>query len=291
MPEEIAQGVNGVDLCYETIGDPADPPLLLIMGMGGQLVWWDDGLCAEFAGRGFHVIRYDNRDIGRSTRQHGAVGLGAAYLRRRSPYTLDDLADDAAALLEHLGSGRAHVAGVSMGGMIGQLLAIRRPDLVRSLTSIMSSTGNRRAGWPTRRGLAAIMAKPAKTREEYVESLLNTFRVIGSPGVPFDADRIRARARRSFDRGLNPAGVARQLSAVLAAPDRTPRLRGLRIPAAVVHGADDPLIGLSGGLATMRAIPGAELHVMNGMGHDLHPAYWTWLAGIIERTAARTVPA
>jgi len=287
MAEQIARGVNGIDLCYETIGDPAGPPLLLVMGLGAQLVWWDDGLCAELAGRGFHVIRYDNRDIGRSSYLHGKVGIAEAYLRRLSPYTLDDLADDAVALVERLGTGPVHVAGASMGGMIGQLLAIRRPDLVRSLTSIMSTTGSRRVGWPRRRGLTAILTKPAKSREEYAEALVRTFRMIGSPGLPFDADRFRARAEQCWDRGYNPAGTARQLTAVLAAPDRTPLLRRLRLPVAVLHGAADPLVDVSGGRATARAVPGAELHVIDGMGHDLHPRHWARTADVIEGTATR----
>lgn len=289
MPESFARDLNGIDLCYDTTGDPAAPALLLIMGLSGQLVWWDDALCAELAGRGFQVIRYDNRDMGRSSRVSGRVGLPAAYLRRQSPYSIEDLADDAAGLLAALGISSAHVAGVSLGGMIAQSLAIRRPELVRSLTSIMSTTGSRFAGRPSPRGMAAVLVKAAADRDEYIAQHLKTMRAIGSPGFAFDTDRIRRRAELSFDRGINPAGSARQLTAVLSAADRTPGLSRLRVPAAVVHGASDPLIDVSGGLATVRAIPDSELHVRHGMGHDLPEPLWPWLADIIERTAARTV--
>ncbi|MGH3648323.1 MAG: alpha/beta fold hydrolase [Micromonosporaceae bacterium] len=294
MPERIANGVNGIELCYETFGDPDHEPLLLIMGLGAQMIWWADELCALLADREFHVIRYDNRDCGRSTAMHGRVSLPAAYLRRRAPYALEDLAGDAAGLLETLGAGPAHVVGCSMGGMIAQLLAIRHPERVRSLTSIMSTTGNRLVGRPSTRGAAALLSAPPTERGAYIEHLVRTFRAIGSPGYPFEAERMRDRAARTFDRGVNRAGTARQLAACLAAPDRTRQLRQVRVPTAVIHGAADPLVQLSGGIATGRAVPGAELHVIRGMGHDLPSALWPRYADIIEdraRTASRRAAA
>jgi len=286
MAEQFARGVNGIDLCYETFGDPADPPLLLVMGLSAPMIWWDEPLCEQLAGRGFHVIRFDNRDSGRSTSVGGRASVPRAYLARQAPYSLADLADDTAALLDRLEITSAHVVGASLGGMVGQLLAIRRPDLVASLTSIMSTTGNRLVGWPRPAALGALLAREPRERAAYIEQLVKTFRVIGSPGYPFDEERMRARAARTFDRGINPAGVARQLAAVLATPDRTKALRSLRIPVSVIHGAEDPLIHVGAGLATARAVPGAELHVFHGMGHDLPEPLWTRFADVIAQTAA-----
>jgi pimeloyl-ACP methyl ester carboxylesterase len=283
MPEQFARGVNGIDLCYETFGDPADPPLLLIMGVSAQMVLWDDEFCALLAGRGFHVVRYDSRDCGRSTYLTGRVSLRAAYVRRRTPYMLEDMADDAAALIERLGLGRVHVVGASMGGMVAQSLAIRYPELVTSLTSMMSTTGRRWVGRPAPRGAAALMATPPTDREGYIEHHLHTFRQIGSPGFAFDERRMRVRAGRAFDRGINRPGTARHLGAVLASYDRTRQLRRLQLPAAIIHGAADQVIDVSGGLATVRAIPRSELHVFNGMGHDLPAELWPRFADIIER--------
>lgn len=289
MAEQLASGINGVDLCYETFGAPDHEPVLLIMGLGAQMIWWADEFCALLASRGFHVIRYDNRDCGRSTTMAGRVSLPAAYLRRQAPYTLRELAGDAAGLLEHLGIGPAHVVGCSMGGMIAQLLAIEHPERVRSLSSIMSTTGNRLVGRPSPRGAAALLSAPPTERDAYVAHLVRLFRRIGSPGYAFEEDRMRDRAARTFDRGLNRAGTARQLAACLAATDRTRYLRRVRVPTAVIHGAADPLIHLSGGVATSRAVPGAELHVIPGMGHDLPAALWPRYADIIEQRA-RTAP-
>lgn len=287
MAEQFARDVNGIDLCYETFGDPDNPPLLMIMGVSAPMVWWDDEFCDLLAGRGFHVVRYDNRDCGRSSYLHGRVNLRAAYIRRRTPYTLDDMADDAAALVRRLDLAPVHVVGASMGGMIGQLLAIRHPGLVGSLTSMMSTTGSRWVGRPSPRGAAALLATPPTDRAGYLDHHVRTFRQIGSPGFPFDEERMRARAGRTFDRGINRAGTARHLGAVLAATNRAGRLRQLRLPAAVIHGAADPVVDVSGGLATVRAIPGAELHVLNGMGHDLPRDLWPRFADVIERVSAR----
>jgi pimeloyl-ACP methyl ester carboxylesterase len=290
MSERLAH-VNGIQICYETLGDPGGRPLLLVMGLGGPLIWWDDALCRMFVERGFHVIRFDNRDCGRSTRMESAPRprplralLGATS---SASYTLDDVAADAAGLLDHLGLPAAHVTGVSMGGMIAQTLAISHPGRVLSLASIMSSTGSRRVGWARPRLLPLLARGLPRTRAEYVAEALRLWRLIGSPGFPFDEERIRRRAEDTFDRGVDPAATARQFVAIAASGNRTAVLRGLRVPAVVIHGADDPLIHVSGGAATARAIPGAELLVIRGMGHDLPAELWPTVVDAVDRTAGR----
>jgi len=286
MGEQTAR-VNGVRICYETLGDPADRPLLLVMGLGGPLIWWDDQLCRMLVDRGFFVVRYDNRDSGRSEAMTGRASLVGSFLGARQPYSLADMADDAAGLLDHLGITAAHVTGVSMGGMIAQTLAIRHPKRVRSLVSVMSTTGRRLVGWPDPRVLRMLMAPGARDRADYVELALLSFRRIGSPGFPFDEPRMGVRSGDTWDRGLNRAGTLRQLAAITSSPDRTAGLRGLRVPALVVHGRADPLVHVSGGRATARAIPGAELVLVPGMGHDLPREVWPLLVDGIDRTARR----
>ncbi len=279
-----------VELCYQTFGDPADEPLLLVMGLGGPMTWWDVRLCERLARQGFHVIRFDNRDVGRSSRGTGRVSRGdviqAALGRRiKSPYALTDLADDAFGLLDHLGIDSAHVAGVSMGGMISQTMAIARPERVRSLVSIMSTTGRRTVGWQDPRIVPLMLTSKGNDRESYVLSSRKGGQVIGSPGFPESEASSRARAEETFDRGLNPAGVMRQMLAIMTQPDRTPALGRLDLPAAVIHGMDDRLVHPSGGRATARAIPGAHLLLIPGMGHDLPVALHPTFADVIRRTA------
>jgi len=286
---ECTVSIGGVEICYETIGDPAGRPLLLIMGLGGPLIWWDDDFCRLLVDRGFYVIRYDNRDCGRSQRMTGRASIVRAYLRAGAPppYSLDDLADDAAGLLDHLGISAAHVTGISMGGMIAQTLAIRHPDRVLSLVSIMSTTGGRRVGWADPRLLQLMVVQSPRDRDDYIALAARTFRRIGSPGYPFTEERLRRRAADTFDRGVNRAGTLRQMASLLSARDRTPALRRLRVPALVIHGIADPLVHVSGGRATARAIPGAELMLVPGMGHDLHPDLWPLVVEGIERTSDR----
>jgi pimeloyl-ACP methyl ester carboxylesterase len=283
--------VGAIEIAYETFGAPDDPPLLLIMGLGTQMLGWPDEFCRLLATRGLYVIRFDNRDIGLSTHLHDApapdVMAAVAGDTRSASYTLTDMAADAAGLLDALALTGAHVAGASLGGMVAQTLAIEHPRRVRSLTSIMSTTGDRRVGSPTQAGAAALMAPPARDRDGAIERALNSARAIGSPGFPLDEQAVRDRASRSFDRAFDPPGVARQLVAVLASPDRTPHLRELAVPTLVIHGADDALIGVSGGRATAAAIPGAELVVIEGMGHDLPRALWPELADHIGDLIAR----
>lgn len=272
--------VGGVDLAYSTTGDGGAPPVLLIAGLGGQLISWEDGFCRELADRGLLVVRYDNRDVGLSTHLgEGTLALATALMATQPPaYTLTDLAADAAGLIAGLGWGSAHVVGASMGGMIGQVLAIEHPERVRSLTSIMSTTGDPDVGEASEEAIALLMSPPTATRAEALDAAVRASLVVGSPGYPRTEDALRERTARAYDRAFDPAGVARQLHACLTAPDRTEALGRLDLPTLVVHGSDDPLIGVSGGRATAAAIPGAELLVIDGMGHDIPQPCWPEIA-------------
>jgi len=290
MPELVCR-VGDLDIAYETFGDPANPAVLLVMGLGTQMLGWHEDFCAEIAGRGFHVIRYDNRDVGRSTalRDLPVPTIPQLLLRSKQAagYTLADMADDGAGLLDHLGIDRAHVVGASMGGMIAQTLAARRPDRVLSLVSIMSNTGARFSGQPKLVTYKALLARPPQEREAYVEHTVKVFRLIGSPGFERDDDELRRIAATAYDRGRNPAGAARQLAAIIASGDRTELLSTIRAPTLVIHGTADRLVRPSGGRATARAIPGARLLMIEGMGHDLPRGTWPQIVGAIADNAAR----
>ena len=290
--ELLAPVGNEVELCYQTYGDADGEPLLLVMGLGGPMTWWDDDLCRLLAREGFYVVRYDNRDTGRSTRIRARVTRGQlvrAFGGRkvRTPYSMADLAGDAVALLDHLGLESAHIAGISMGGMIAQTVAIEHPRRVRSLTSIMSTTGKRTVGWQDPRLIPALIAPRKPGRESYVETSVAFWDVIGSPAYPHDREVLRDRAGVTFDRGYSASGVMRQMMAILTQPDRSHRLRSLRVPALVVHGLADKMVHVSGGRSTAAAIPGAELVLVDGMGHDLPPALFETLVEAIARTADR----
>ncbi|MGY1726781.1 alpha/beta fold hydrolase [Geodermatophilus sp. SYSU D01062] len=280
-----------VDLAYETFGSAGDPPLLLVMGLATQMIGWPDEFCRMLAERGLYVVRFDNRDIGLSTHldDAGAPDVLAVMGGDHSqvPYRLADMADDTAALLDALDIDSAHVVGASMGGMIAQSLAVRHPDRVRSLTSIMSTTGDPAVGAPAEAAIGVLLAPPATDRESALQRAVDTYRVIGSPGFEFDEAGVRERAGLSFDRAYNPAGVARQLAAILASPDRTADLARVAVPTLVVHGEHDALVDVSGGRATAAAIPGAELLVVDGMGHDLPREVWPQLVDRITELAAR----
>jgi pimeloyl-ACP methyl ester carboxylesterase len=283
--------VGEIELAHETFGSPEDTPLLLVMGLATQMIGWPDEFCRMLAERGLHVIRFDNRDIGLSTHlDHAGAPDVLAVMggdHSRVAYRLADMAEDTAGLLDALGLDNAHVVGASMGGMIAQTLAIRHPERVRSLTSIMSTTGDPAVGAPAEAALGALLAPPATDRESAVQRAVDTYRVIGSPGFEFDEHGLRERAGLSFDRAYDPAGVARQLAAILASPDRTADLARVAVPTLVVHGAQDALVNVSGGRATAAAIPGAELFVIEGMGHDLPRAVWPELVDRITALVDR----
>lgn len=278
---------NGLSLAYETFGDPADPTVLLVMGLSTQMLAWEDGFCRDLVDRGHHVVRFDNRDVGLSTHLSDLPSgrpLSAFFGRRQPPYLIADMADDTAGLIEALDLGRVHVVGISMGGCIAQSLTIRRPDLVASLTSISSSTGSRRVGHPKLATAYRLLTRPTvATREEAIALKLTVYRQQASPAYPLRLDEMREIAGTSWDRAYDPDGSARQFAAILGSPDRTAELRALDVPALVIHGLSDPLINASGGRATAAAIPGAKLLTFAGMGHEIPQPLWGAVAdGIAE---------
>jgi pimeloyl-ACP methyl ester carboxylesterase len=281
---------NGIELEYETFGDQTKPALLLIMGLGVQLLGWDERFCKQLADRGFFVIRFDNRDIGLSTHVDAPPPNPMQLLAQDTSsvtYTLDDMADDTAGLLDALGITAAHVVGASMGGMIGQTLAAKHPDRVLSLTSIMSTTGNQGVGQPKPEVIGALIAPAPADREGYVNQIVNTFRLVGSPGYPVDEEHLRSVIEASYDRSHDPNGFLRQLGAIMASGDRTGACGQIKAPTLVIHGEEDPLIVLSGGEATAQAIPGAKLVKLPGMGHDLPPELWPQFIDEIVENAER----
>jgi pimeloyl-ACP methyl ester carboxylesterase len=289
MNEQFAR-VGDLDICFETFGDPADPAMLLIMGLGTQMVAWHDDFCTELAGRGFLVIRHDNRDIGRSTKlsQHRPPSLWKLLKHdRHAPYTLADMAGDSVGVLDHLGIEQAHIVGASMGGMIAQTIAIRYPRRALSLVSIFSNTGGFWSGQPAL-GMYAVLLRPApRDREPFINHAVEMFEKIGGKGYEPGIEDLTAIATRSFDRGHDPAGPGRQLGAIVADRDRTPQLRRLTLPATVIHGTEDRLVRPSGGRATARAIPGARLVEIPGMGHGLPRGAWPIVIDAIVETARR----
>ncbi len=287
---------NGITIEYEEFGDPRGRPLLLIMGLGAQMILWHEEFCQQLAERGYRVIRFDNRDVGKSTWfDHLGVpdvmsAVTAALARQPvgAPYLIRDMAADAVGLLDALHIDQADIVGASMGGMIAQAVAIEFPSRLRTLTSIMSSTGNPNLPPASPGALAVLMAPPPKTRAESIERGVTVFRAIGSPGFPFDETAIRERAERSYDRGFNPNGTVRQLVAILGSGSRSEALRSVATPALVVHGKDDPLVPLAAGQDTAAAIPGAELLAIDGMGHDMPRAVWPRLVDAIGALTARS---
>jgi pimeloyl-ACP methyl ester carboxylesterase len=285
VPEQSCR-IGDVDICFETFGVTGQPPVLLVMGLATQMVAWHEDLCRDLAGRGFHVIRFDNRDVGRSSRMSGSPPNPLQLLLRdktAARYTLEDMAEDAAGLLDHLGLDSAHVVGASMGAMIAQVLAARRPERVRSLVSIMSSTGSRKVGRTAVTLYPIFLKRPPGNREGYIRHAASVYATIGSPDRDPDDPDVRHIAGLSYDRGLNPAGAGRQLAAIFAAGDRTEQIRKIRAPTLVIHGTEDRLVDPSGGEATAEAIEGARLELIEGMGHDLPRAKWPRLLSLIER--------
>jgi pimeloyl-ACP methyl ester carboxylesterase len=283
--------VNGVEICYERLGPRDGVPLLLIMGLRAQLIDWDEGFCSLLAQHGFSVVRFDNRDAGLSTKTEGpppTLGTGGWGLRAGGappPYTLDDMAADALGVLDTVGIERAHVVGASLGGMIAQHMAFGHADRVLTLTSIMSTTGNLGVGGPTLDALTALVTPPPQERDAAIEHGVGVSRVISGP--LWDERRARERAAERYDRCFHPAGTAFQLAAAIADGDRTRRLRAIRCPTLVIHGRVDPLVDVSGGEAAAAAIPGAELLVLEEMGHDLPKPLWPRIVEAIADVAAR----
>ncbi len=283
--------VGDVELCYEPFGDPGHPAVLLVMGLGTQMIGWHADFCTQLAERGFYVIRYDNRDVGRSTHLSDRPAPTPREILtrriRRPAYLLADMADDGMALLTELGIERAHIVGASMGGMIAQTMAANHPDRVLSLVSIMSSTGSRWSGQPAPRILPVFLQKPAASKEDYQERIVKLFGLVGSPAYERDDDELRELAGVSWDRGIDPAGFARQLGAIIASGHRAKDLKRIKAPTLVIHGKADKLVRPSGGRATARAIPGARLDLIDGMGHDLPRQVWSRILDGIEQTAER----
>jgi pimeloyl-ACP methyl ester carboxylesterase len=294
VSEQFCDVGRGITLCYETYGDPSDPTALLVMGLGTQMIAWHEDFCRELARHGLHVVRFDNRDIGHSTHLGGAPPTILELLvrsRRAARYSLADMAEDAAVLLDRVELGRAHVIGASMGGMIAQTLAARHPSSVRSLVSIMSNTGSLFSGQPSLRAYSTFLRQAPSERDAFIDHMTGVFRTIGSPGDLRDLDEVRDLIGQSYDRDHDPNGPGRQLAAIIAAGNRTPELRRIKAPTLVIHGTSDPLVGFSGGRATARAIKGARLMPVEGMGHDLPRVLWPQLIDAIAthaRSAAGT---
>ena len=296
MPSTTA---NGITLEYETFGESGARPLLLLRGLGTQMIQWDPALCQRIAEAGHRLIIFDNRDVGLSTHFHDERAPSMAeILQARAagekadvPYTLEAMAADVIGLMNALNLGSAHVAGISMGGMIVQQAAIQYPGRVRSMTSIMSSTSEAGLPGPTPEAQAALIEAPPSEREAYLDYSVRIGRVFSGDGFPYDAVRQREVAGRVYDRAFDPAGVARQMAAVVASGSRAEDLAGLRVPALVIHGGSDPLIPLAAGQATADAIPGAEMLVIKGMGHDLPPGSWPAIVEALARHTERNEPA
>lgn len=288
--------VNGhVELEWDSFGPEDAPPVLLVMGLGSPMIYWDERLCRDLASRGRRVIRFDNRDCGRSTwfDDHGAPDLGAIVSalatgsKPPSAYLLSDMAADVAGLIDALDLGSVHVVGASLGGMIAQTLAIEHPRKVRTLTSIMSTTGRAGLPGPTPEAAQVLLTPPPADRDGAIQRAVNTWRVISGPGFPFDEAAIRERAGQAFDRGQTPAGTARQLAAILASGSREESLRQVVAPTLVIHGDLDPLVPIDGGHDTASSVAGAEMLVVPGMGHFLPIEVWPTLLDAIERHTAR----
>ena len=292
QPPNIARA-NGIDICYEIFGEPTAEPLLLIMGLGAQMVLWDDAFCEQLAARGFRVIRFDNRDIGQSGKLTGGKRLTPIELLKlrflkipvAAPYKIIDMARDTTGLMDVLGIKSAHLVGASMGGMIAQEVAISFPQRVRSLTSIMSTTGNPKVPPPTKEAAAMLMAPPPTTKEEYFARFAQTWKILRVGSFPEDEALDPSRAARVFSRGLNPAGVGRQLRAILASGSRKARLHSVTAPTLVIHGTVDPLVHPMGGQDTAASIPGARLMMVEGMGHAIPIPMWPQIIDAIDKHA------
>ena len=286
MNEQFAE-VGPVTLCYETFGNPTDPALLLVMGLGTQMVAWREDFCRQLVDRGFFVVRFDNRDCGRSTSMSGAPPTTRELITRRvknPAYSLSEMADDAIGLMDHLAIQQAHIVGASMGGMIVQHMAMRYPGRVLSMASMMSTVGGRVAGAPRLSVIPMFLSAPPQDKDAYIERAVKLFRMVGSKRL-FDENYIRESAELSWERGVNFAGTGRQLAAITADGNRSKRLARITAPTLVIHGKDDKLVTPSGGRATAKAIRGARLLMLDDMGHDMPRPIWpSIVSGIVDNT-------
>ncbi|TFG02007.1 MAG: alpha/beta hydrolase [Promethearchaeota archaeon] len=287
--------VNDVEIFYETIGNPSDKPLLLIMGQGGQMIRWNDDFCKILTDKGFYVIRYDNRDVGLSTKfdDFGVPNLWEVAMavnagkKIKAPYTLEDMAGDAIGLLDALDIPKAHICGVSMGGMIVQTIAYKYPDRVASFTSIMSGTGKKGLPPPTPEIIRLFHEEAPKDKDGYVNHMVNLMKGIYGSGFPFDEQKSRELFKRCVERSYHPAGYTRHYLAILVAEDRTEKLNSVNIPALVIHGKDDPLVRIEHGIQTAKAIPGSELLIIEGMGHGLPPETFERISDALADLASK----
>ncbi len=292
QPAQIVRA-NGIDICYEIFGEADAEPMLMIMGLGAQMIHWEDDFCRQLAGRGFRVIRFDNRDIGKSSKLTGGKPVAPFELFKlrflkipiAAPYKLIDMALDVTGLMDALDIKSAHLVGISMGGMIAQEIAIAFPERVRSLISIMSTTGNPRLSSPTRQATAVLLGPRPTTKDEFVARFQRTWKTLRVGSFPEDEALDRSRAERVFERGINPAGSARQLRAVLASGNRKQRLAAVKAPTLVIHGTLDPLVRPDGGRDTAASIRGAKLLMIEGMGHALPIRMWPQIIDAIDKHA------
>jgi pimeloyl-ACP methyl ester carboxylesterase len=283
--EVVVNVGRNIELCYDQTGDPDDPAVVLIAGLGQQLHSWPDDFVGALAGRGYHVTRFDNRDAGRSTHMKYRPPNPVAMFRGGDPrhqYHLGDMARDTVGLMDALGCADAHLVGISMGGMIAQTVAAHHPGRVRTLTSIMSTTGARRLGRPAPSTWRRMLtSRPPRTRAEAMDRAANMFSHIGSHGFPFDRQAVRTNAGIAWDRDPSPAGIVRQLTGIFASGDRTAELAQIDVPTLVIHGDRDRMVHPTGGAATARAIPGARLETIVGLGHDLPIGAWDRIIDLI----------
>jgi len=286
---------NNIEITYDTFGDPSDEPLLLIMGLGAQMISWDPEFCQMLVDKGFSVIRFDNRDVGLSTKfeEAGIPNMGKlirkAFMGKevKSPYKLEDMANDAVGLLDELNIEKAHICGASMGAMIAQVIALEHPDRVLSLTSIMGSTGNPELPQAKPEAMKVLTTPPPKDKDAYIEQSVKSWRVLQGSGFPPDDERLRERAAKAYDRSYYPQGIARQFAAILANGNRKPKLKEIDVPTLVIHGTDDPLVPVEAGKDTHEAIPDSELLLIEGMGHYLPPRAWERIVNAIAENATK----
>ena len=292
MPKAKA---NNIEIEYETFGNPTDKPLLLVNGLGSQMINWEVDFIKSLLDRNFYVIRFDNRDVGLSTKFEEA---GTPNLMKEmtafqagepieAPYSLEDMADDAVGLLDALHIEKAHICGVSMGGMIVQVITLRHPSRVLSLTSIMSTTGNPDLPQATPEAMQALLTPAPTERNAYIEHSLKIRHLLYGSGFPYDEEKQRALAERLYDRCFYPPGFGRQLLAIVTNGNRKPKLSSVKVPILVIHGGDDPLVPVEGGKDTAEAIAGSELIIIDGMGHSLPPETWEQISDAIAKNAAK----